>query len=68
MGDAADDLFDAELRWRTEHVVMLREGCSPCDHCDGAGYTSNPDAEEEIECERCHGFGWFDPAGNPCEI
>lgn len=65
MGDAADDVYDAEMRLREAHMDLILAGCFPCRACDGAGFFYV--GPVECECEKCQGFGWFDKFGKPCE-
>lgn len=58
MGDAADDVFEAE-DGQAERVRALRAaGCRPCLH-----------SEKDTDgcCLVCEGMGWLDANGDPIE-
>lgn len=57
-GDAADDMYDAEMARLDEHEAMIAAGCRPCLH---------PATDADGVCVICDGMGWLDSDGDPCE-
>lgn len=58
MGDAADDLHDAEDD-HAERVRALRAaGCRPCLHRE---------KDADGICLKCDGMGWLDANGEPVD-
>ena len=60
MGDAADDMFDAELRLAQEAEAMFAAGCRPCPRLEQHEH-------DEGECPVCLNMNWLDKKDEPCE-
>ena len=61
MGDAADDLYEAEMEQQERLEAAKAQGVRPCPVC-------GPKAEIEHDCPKCGGLGWVDKHGEPTEI
>jgi hypothetical protein len=61
MGQAADDLFDAELSRADALEMALSAGVKACPRTPQHFNTDQP-------CPVCDELGWIDKNGNPCEL
>lgn len=66
MGDAADDMYDAEERLFEETLEAERLGIKPCPLCKGS--VGHPMLNMDVGCPRCEGLGWLDKDGRPTEL
>ena len=63
MGDAADDVYDAEELILREHQMMLQDvGARWCPRC------SYSELIGDTECPVCHDPGYIDKDGKPVDF
>lgn len=61
MGDAADDLYEAEMDKQELLLAARARGDKPCPACIRR-------AMQTHDCPTCGGTGWLDKDGNPTEL
>lgn len=61
MGDAADDVYEAEMERQEQLEAAYARGDRPCPVC-------SPKAEITHDCPKCSGLGWINRRGEPIEI
>lgn len=61
MGDAADDMYEAEMEQQERLAAAYARGVRACPICA-------PNGEAMPDCRKCDGLGWIDKHGKPTEI
>lgn len=66
-GDAADDMYDAEMRSGQYAEDMLANDCKPCPKCTDRRRDRSCSDLDGGSCPVCADLGWIDADGNPAE-